>query len=475
MAQRSAQPAGSDKRPVPADSTSASPAERNERRRTYSLRTRLGLAFVASLSAIFVAEITVRILGIAPDIRPIMASDVSSPYKYSTNPILGYEHKANYRNENPDHVISFGSTNSHGQRDIDRQIEKPPGVRRILLLGDSVVESLEVVELDDLMNRQLEMLYLDGKTEVLNFGVNGYCTLAEVELLRTKGLKFDPDLVVLVFVANDFNNFNAAAGGTVAGIEQLNQATNAAPSSAARKFLLNYSHLCRMASARRGHFDALAQNHEALGDNNVVQGLKLLRKLADEHGFGVIIAIWPTFLENEIIDTYQIPGTNDVLIERLARSYGFPTVRLSERFNEHWKSLDGVSSPQKYYTIDDSMHVNETGSRATAQVLKTVVDDADELTQEFLAKATDHVTDGDVIAAARQLGAQSGTYNIVSAVIDLGIAQQTEGRHNEAIHFYEIALEIDPNSARAHACLGSLYVETGQPIKAQYHFKKATH
>ncbi len=121
------------------------------------------------------------------------------------------------------------------------------------------------------------------------------------------------------------------------------------------------------------------------------------------------------------------------------------------------------------------MHVNETGSRATAQVLKTVVDDANELIQEFLANATDHVTDGDVIAAARQLGAQSGTYNIVSAVIDLGIAQQTEGRHNEAIHFYEIALEIDPNSARAHACLGSLYVETGQPIKAQYHFKKATH
>ena len=32
---------------------------------------------------------------------------------------------------------------------------------------------------------------------------------AEVELLRTKGLAFDPDVVVVVFVDNDFNNSNA--------------------------------------------------------------------------------------------------------------------------------------------------------------------------------------------------------------------------------------------------------------------------
>ena len=475
MAESPSQPAGSDERPAPVDSTDESLGERRQRRRSFSLSARLSLAVVATLSALLGAEMVVRILGIAPDIRPIMASDVSSPYKYSRNPILGFEHKVNYRNENPDHVVSFGSTNSHGQRDIERQIEKPPGVRRILLLGDSVVESLEVVGLDDLMNRQLEMLYPDGKTEVLNFGVNGYCTLAEVELLRTKGLKFDPDLVVLVFVANDFNNFNAAAGGTVAGIEQLSQATQAATQSATLKFLLNYSHLYRMKSARRQHFDPFTQNHEALGDNNVVQGLDVLRKLADEHGFGVIFAIWPTFLENAINDMHPIPGSNDVLIERLARSYGFPTVRLSERFHDHWKSLDGVRNPQKYYTIGDSMHVNETGSRATAQVLKTVVDDADKLNQEFLAKASDQANDVDVVAVARQLGAHSGTYNMVSAVIDLGIAQQTEGRHNEAIHFYEIALEIDPDSARAHTCLGRLYFETGNPTKAQYHLDQAKH
>ena len=42
----------------------------------------------------------------------------------------------------------------------------------------------------------------------LNFGVSAYCTRAKVELLRVKGLAFDPDVVVLFVSANDFRNFN---------------------------------------------------------------------------------------------------------------------------------------------------------------------------------------------------------------------------------------------------------------------------
>ena len=45
-----------------------------------------------------------------------------------------------------------------------------------------------------------------------------YCTRAEVELLEVKGLQFDPDVVILVFVENDFDNFNREAfplGGTI--------------------------------------------------------------------------------------------------------------------------------------------------------------------------------------------------------------------------------------------------------------------
>ena len=79
------------------------------------------------------------------------------------------------------------------------------------MLGDSVVEGVGLRDLDDTVSRQLEKLYPDGRTEVLNFGVSAYCTLAEVELLEVKGLAFDPDVVILVFVENDYLNFNREA------------------------------------------------------------------------------------------------------------------------------------------------------------------------------------------------------------------------------------------------------------------------
>jgi hypothetical protein len=39
--------------------------------------------------------------------------------------------------------------------------------------------------------------------EVLNFGVSGYGTFEEKELLKEKGLKYKPDMVILEFVSDD--------------------------------------------------------------------------------------------------------------------------------------------------------------------------------------------------------------------------------------------------------------------------------
>ena len=59
----------------------------------------------------------------------------------------------------------------------------------------------------------MERIYVDEgeDVQVLNVATIGYCTRSEVELLRVKGLPFQPDRVVLVFVENDFDNFNREA------------------------------------------------------------------------------------------------------------------------------------------------------------------------------------------------------------------------------------------------------------------------
>ncbi|MGY8688937.1 MAG: hypothetical protein ACKVHP_14540, partial [Verrucomicrobiales bacterium] len=43
-------------------------------------------------------------------------------------------------------------------------------------------------------------------------------------------------------------------------------------------------------------------NKDAIGDNNVVDGFKRLRALADREGFQPLIAIWPRFLDDAIVE-----------------------------------------------------------------------------------------------------------------------------------------------------------------------------
>ena len=69
----------------------------------------------------------IRALGRAPEVKPIWVSSEDSVYQRSTNPLLSYELEAGYRNDDPDLIRTFESTNAHGQRDVERSLEKPPG------------------------------------------------------------------------------------------------------------------------------------------------------------------------------------------------------------------------------------------------------------------------------------------------------------------------------------------------------------
>jgi hypothetical protein len=93
--------------------------------------------------------------------------------------------------------------NALGLRDVERRFEKPPGVYRILVLGDSFIEG-DQVPLDSTVTRHLERA-LDGiggrRVEVWNCGVNGYTTSQELLYLRHVARGFRPDLVVNFFLA----------------------------------------------------------------------------------------------------------------------------------------------------------------------------------------------------------------------------------------------------------------------------------
>ena len=103
-----------------------------------------------------------------------------------------------YYSEN-DHPIA-GRINSHGWRDRERSIEKPTPGFRVAVIGDSYVAAFEV-EAESTMcaiaERKLRAEHRSA--EVLNFGRVGMTLTEELIVLDRDVIRFDPDVVVIVF------------------------------------------------------------------------------------------------------------------------------------------------------------------------------------------------------------------------------------------------------------------------------------
>jgi len=119
----------------------------------------------------------------------------------SSNPKLGHEHRPNSS------AFLMGvdvHINRRKLRDQDYDYERPPGIRRILMLGDSITFGWGV-PVEHTVSKHLERLLQESghRVEVINTGVGNYNTTMEVEYFLTEGYRFDPQVVVLNFFIND--------------------------------------------------------------------------------------------------------------------------------------------------------------------------------------------------------------------------------------------------------------------------------
>lgn len=94
--------------------------------------------------------------------------------------------------------------NRAGFRGREYGAEPPPGWKRIVFLGDSVVYGFNVQQ-EDSIPAQLEKQFRERHlpVEVLNFGVSGYETEQAIEFFKERGLPLRPDLVVVGYTLND--------------------------------------------------------------------------------------------------------------------------------------------------------------------------------------------------------------------------------------------------------------------------------
>ncbi|MCE5328278.1 MAG: tetratricopeptide repeat protein [Planctomycetaceae bacterium] len=411
-----------------------SQANKPRRRRLRQVAFKMVALLLSVAVAIVAGEAIVRIVGSAPPVGGIDVSSSASPYRLCDNPILGYEL-----------VPNRAGVNSAGQRDVEHAVEKPAGVRRIVILGDSVVEGITLeTKWENLIAWHLQKRYDKSKTEVLNFGVRGYCTLAEVELLESKALQFKPDVVVLVFVDNDFRNFNADI------------ALAARQRPAVVNWLFCNSDLFRVLCLKTGiyHYgqdDPTQWNKTAISDDNVQRGLEKLKDLAQTHHFQPLIAIWPTFLDDRIIDRACIPGTSTPAIEILAAEKGIPTLRLSGFYSDR--------NPRKAFTNGDTLHPNETGCMRAADAISVRIQELasqSPQTQPATQYAASQLNAAQAVAKA----ASAPQWDHVAAMTLAGEIWQNRGDVAAAMAQYESALQIRPDDLLANLSLGRMLLQT---------------
>lgn len=105
---------------------------------------------------------------------------------------------------------SYIQSNSAGFYDYEHPLAKPANTYRILLLGDSFVASLQTSKNQTIAKQledQLNQSHLPQHIEVIAMGMGDTGTAQQYLALHSYGLKYQPDLVIAMFLsANDLKN-----------------------------------------------------------------------------------------------------------------------------------------------------------------------------------------------------------------------------------------------------------------------------
>ncbi len=143
-------------------------------------------------------DLALRLMGKPVEWARFHAANVCNPLP--DGDFLQFELKPNVNKSLFGHSFT---TNSHGMRDREYPVEKPPGVFRVAVLGSSMdmgwgigTEETYVNLLEDWLNAQARQAGSSQRFQTLNFAVAAYSPLQRFEAYRRKARKFQPDLVI---------------------------------------------------------------------------------------------------------------------------------------------------------------------------------------------------------------------------------------------------------------------------------------
>jgi hypothetical protein len=163
-----------------------------------------GLTVGGAVAAVLLFEIVLRVVGFCAPIWYRPDSHVGAVLRPG---VEGW-----FKSEGRTYV----RISSAGLRDREHSVEKPEGVYRVAVLGDSYSEAMQVDVKDAfwsvLGDKLTQCAYRPSmRIEVINFGVSGFGTAQEYLMLETVAMRYRPDLVLLQFMnGNDVDDNSIA-------------------------------------------------------------------------------------------------------------------------------------------------------------------------------------------------------------------------------------------------------------------------
>ncbi|HXO30408.1 MAG TPA: GDSL-type esterase/lipase family protein [Thermoanaerobaculia bacterium] len=353
---------------------------------------KLALMLAGVLVALVAAELLVRAAGAAPKVYAIR----KGRFQLSHNPKIGYEPvPLVYAGRELSFYDYLGASNSLGFRDREHAVAKPANVYRIVVLGDSIAAGLHVERNEDVFPPILERLLVqDGlRAEVINLAVSGYNTQQEVEMLREKGLQYHPDLVVVAYTMSSREHLDGDILKTLLEAEQRQGGVSSARVSSwlVKSALYRFVRF-RVLAVKRTPATATAapaapaatatttvtpdaagtapaaasptQHYlDLVSADTVAPYFGVLRDLARQHHFQVLIAVFPRFVRTF---SYYTFGRQHQFVADLAKANGFALVDLLVPFSDCRRaSAEPISS--------DNFHPSPSGHRCAAAAIARAV------------------------------------------------------------------------------------------------------
>lgn len=336
---------------------------------------RLVSVAIALVLAVLIFEIGLRIAGI------------SSPNLVMPDQYRGFSPRPGAEGWWRQEGEAYVKINSDGLRDRERLKAKPANTFRVAVLGDSMMEALQVPleqTASAIMEQRLQQcgILADRKVEVINFGVSSYGTAQELLTLRHKVWDYSPDLVLLTFTtSNDIKDNTPALaqdpdlrayfvykdGKLVPDLSFLQSARFQRQQSSLGKFLFWLKDNSRIVQAVNGMRSALRARREAK-DKKIVDAynfvyrepadpvwneawrvtegtILLMRDEVDKKGAKFMVATLSSdrqvhpdpLIRQEFAESLGVPDLfyPDRRIKSLGEREGFTVVNLAPAFREY--------------------------------------------------------------------------------------------------------------------------------------------